>query len=257
METLDTPLRRLLPEPGMTTVGELVGELDPAAAAAADRPFVYTNFALTVDGRATIGGRSGPIGSAADTALLVGLRMRADAVMIGAGTLRAEGYGRVIRDPAKRAERESRGLAPDPLVVLVSNRLELAWNADLFTEGFGAVVIFTAADREPPPTATPVEVVRHPGHVDLARMLAELRADHGVRTLLCEGGPTLHGALLAAGLVDELFVTRAPRLAGGAGPGLVAGLEAGVRELELISLCESAGELYARYRSPEAAVGRR
>jgi riboflavin biosynthesis pyrimidine reductase len=248
MGTLETPLRRLLPEPGATTVGELVAALDPAAAAPADRPFTYTNFALTVDGQATIEGRSGAIGSAADTALLIGLRMRADAVMVGAGTLRAEGYGQLIRDPGKRAQRERDGLAPEPLMVLVSERLAIPWTAPLFTEGAGRVLIFTAADSEPPQTTTPVEVIRHPGGVDLGAALRTLRAEHGVRALLCEGGPTLHGTLLAAGLVDELFVTRAPRLAGGPGPGLAAGLEAGVRELELVWLCESDGELYARYR---------
>jgi len=78
--TLETPLRRLLPEPGTTTVGEIVAGFDPAAAAPADRPYLYTNFALTIDGHATIEGRSGAIGSDADTAMLVGLRMRADAV---------------------------------------------------------------------------------------------------------------------------------------------------------------------------------
>jgi len=248
MGTLETPLRRLLPEPGTTTVGELVAEFDPIAEAPPDRPGVYTNFALTVDGHATIDGRSGPIGSDADTALLVGLRMRADAVMIGAGTLRAEGYGRVIRDPEKRAQRERAGLAPDPLMVLVSARLAIPWTAPLFTEGAGRVLIFTAAADEPPTTTTPVEVVRHDDDVDLAAALRALRAEHGIRSLLCEGGPTLHGALLGAGLVDDLFVTRAPRLAGGAGPGLAAGLDAGVRELDLAWLCESEGELYARYR---------
>lgn len=247
MGTLETPLRMLLPEPGPTTVADLIAGFDPAAAAPPQRPRVYTNFALTVDGRATIEGHSGTIGSAVDTAMLVGLRMRADAVMIGAGTLRAEGYGRIIRDPAKRAERERDGLAPDPPTVLVSNRLEVPWDAALFTEGFGEVLIFTASDAEPPATATPVTIVRHPGGVDLAVLLATLRAEHGVRSLLCEGGPRLHASLIAAGLVDDLFVTRAPRLAGGPGPGLVTDLEARTRELALVWLCESAGELYARY----------
>jgi riboflavin biosynthesis pyrimidine reductase len=247
METLDAPLRQLLPEPRQTVVGELVAGFEPAAGAPAERPRVYTNFALTVDGKATIEGRSGPIGSDVDTALLVGLRMPADAVMIGAGTLRAEGYGRVIRDPEKRAARERQGLSPDPLMVLISERLAIPWTAPLFTEGAGRVVAFTAAADEPPETTTPVEVVRHPGGVDLAAALATLRAEHGVRALLCEGGPTLHAGLIAAGLVDDLFVTRAPRLAGGPGPGLAAGLEAGTRELELVWLCESEGELYARY----------
>ncbi len=248
MGTLETPLRRLLPEPGTTTVGEIVAGFDPAAAAPAGRPYVYTNFALTIDGHATIEGRSGAIGSDADTAMLVGLRMRADAVMIGAGTLRAEGYGQIIRDPAKRAQRERDGLSPEPLMILVSERLAIPWTAPLFTEGAGRVLIFTAAADEPPPTTTPVQLVRHSEGVDLAAALRTLRAGHGIRALLCEGGPTLHGSLLAAGLVDELFVTRAPRLAGGAGPGLFVDLEAGVRDLDLVSLCESDGELYARYR---------
>lgn len=247
MGTLEAPLRQLLPEPGSTTVGGLLAGFEPAAGAPADRPRVYTNFALTVDGQATIDGRSGPIGSDVDTAILVGLRMPADAVMIGAGTLRAEGYGRVIADPAKRALREQNDLAPDPLMVIVSNRLEVPWDAPLFTEGFGEVLIFTASDREPPATATPVEVVRHRHRVNLVELLSELRA-RGIRALLCEGGPTLHAELLAARLVDELFVTRAPRIAGGTGPGLFTGLEAGTCELELVWLCESDGELYARYR---------
>jgi riboflavin-specific deaminase-like protein len=243
----ESPLRRLLPESGETTVGELLEGYEPGRRAHEHRPFVYTNFALTVDGHATIEGRSGPIGSDTDTAVLVALRTHPDAVMIGAGTLRAEGYGRVVADPDKRALRERRGLAPDPLMVLVSNRLEIPWEAPLFAAGAGEVLIFTASDREAPDVATPVEIVRHRNRVDLVAALDELRR-RGIRSLLCEGGPTLHAELIAAGLVDELFVTRSPRLAGGAGPGLAAGLEAHTRDLELLSLCESGGELYARYR---------
>lgn len=243
----EAPLRRLLPEPGVTTVGELLDRYDPRDEAPGDRPFLFTNFALTVDGRATIEGRSGPIGSATDTAMLVGLRTCAEAVMIGAGTLRVEGYGRVVADPAKREARERRGLAPDPLMVIVSNRLAIPWEAPLFTDGGGAVLIFTASDRAAPETATPVEIVRHEGAVDLAAAMRRLRAD-GIRCLLCEGGPTLHADLLEGGLVDELFVTVAPTLAGGSGPGLCEGLGAGRRRLELAWLHESAGELYARYR---------
>ena len=244
----EAPLRSLLPDPGTTTVGELFAGYDPAAAAGPERPYLFTNFALTVDGHATIDGRSGPIGSDTDTAILVALRMRAEAVMIGAGTMRAEGYGRVISDPAKRALRERGGLPPDPLMVIVSNRLELPWEAPLFSDGGGSVVVFTASADAPPATATPVEVVRHDNRVDLVEMVRWLRTERGVRSLLCEGGPTLHAELVAAQLVDELFVTRAPRIAGGAGPGIFAGLEAGTRELELVWLFEAGGELYARYR---------
>ena len=244
----EAPLRRLLPDPGSTTVGELLSGFDPGAMAGDDRPYVFTNFALTVDGQATIDGRSGAIGSETDTAMLVALRMQAEAVMVGAGTMRAEGYGRVIADPAKRKLREQRGLPPDPLMVLVSGRLDVPWDAPLFTDGGGRVVIFTASSEEPPATATPVEVVRHEARVNLVEALRFLRSRFAVRSLLCEGGPTLHAELVAAGLVDELFITRSPKLAGDAGHELFNGLEARVRALELAWLCESGGELYARYR---------
>ena len=150
------------------------------------------NFVATLDGRATIGGRSGPIGSEADTAMLVGLRTRFDAVMIGAGTKRAEGYEKVSRR----------------LVVVES--------------GPG-------------------------GPVDLPALLRELR-EEGVRALLCEGGPTLHGALQAGGLVDELFLTIAPKLSGGEGPRILEGPLPEVVGLELAWLLEEDGELFARYR---------
>ena len=125
-------VRRLLPDPGETTPLEQVSELDLGALAPDERPYLITNFALSLDGRATIDGRSGPIGTATDTAMLVALRTRPDAVMIGAGTMRAEGYGRVVADPAKRELRERDGLAADPLMVIVSGRLDLPWDAPLF-----------------------------------------------------------------------------------------------------------------------------
>ncbi len=106
---------------------------------------MITNFAITLDGRATIQGRSGAIGSDADTQMLVGLRTKVDAVMIGAGTLRVERYGRIVPDPERRARREREGLSPDPLAVVVSGRLDVPWDAPLFTEGAGQVLIFTAS----------------------------------------------------------------------------------------------------------------
>ena len=242
-------LRRLLPDQAETTVLDQVATFSPFEDPPADRPYLYTNFALTIDGRATIDGRSGSIGSDTDTAMLVGLRTRADAVMIGSGTLRAEGYGRVIRDPAKRELREANGLSPDPLMVVVSGSLDLPWDAPLFAEEGSEVLIFTAADAETPETPNPVEVVRRPEGVDLADAMRHLRVERGIRSLLCEGGPSLHAELVAAGLVDELFVTRAPKLGGGDGPGILAGLDAKERDLELIwLLTNEEGELYARYR---------
>ena len=243
-------MRRLVPACEPTTLEAEVAALDFVSLARAERPYLVTNFVLTLDGEATLRGRSGPIGSDADTALLVGLRTRVDALMIGAGTMRVERYGRVIPDPAKRERREREGLPHDPLMVLVSARLDLPWDAPLFTEGWGRVLICTSSEAEPPQTATPVRVLRHGDGVDLAALLHHLRTERGVRALLSEGGPRLHAGLIEAGLVDELFVTHAPKLAGGSGPGLVTGLPEADRPLELVSLLheEETGELFARYR---------
>ncbi len=185
-------MRRLTPDPGPTTVEQQLGSYNPYEEEREERPFVATNFAVTVDGRATIGGVSGPIGSDADTEMLVGLRERFDAVMIGAGTMRAERYS---------------GL---------EKRL---------------VVVESGPD----------------GRVDLAALLRSLRKE-GVRALLCEGGPTLHGALQAEGLVDELFLTIAPKLTGGEAPRILEGVLPNISELELAWLLEQDGELFARYR---------
>jgi riboflavin-specific deaminase-like protein len=242
------PVRRLLPEGTDTTVAEQLAGLDLAPLARDDRPYLILNFATTLDGRAAINGRSGPIGSATDTEMLQRLRTRVDAVMIGAGTMRAERYGRIVSNPDLRGYRERTGLAPDPLAVIVSNRLELPWDAGLFTDGGGRVVIFTASDQEPPETATPVTVERHPDGVDLDRALEWLRRERGIRSVLCEGGPTLHGRLREGGLADELFLTIAPKIAGGEGPRVLEGALPDVDVVELAWLLESGSELFARYR---------
>jgi riboflavin-specific deaminase-like protein len=243
-------VRRLFPDPAETSVSEQLAALDLAAMAGDERPFVISNFALTLDGRATIAGRSGPIGSEADTAMLVGLRTRADAVMIGAGTMRAERYGRIAPDEAQRERRTRDGLRAEPLMVLVSGRLDLPWDAPLFRAGGGECVICTASEAEPPDTEADISLLRQPDGVDFSALLANLRREHGVRALLTEGGPRLHAQMIEQGLIDELFVTHAPKLAGGEGPTLATGLQEAERRLELSWLLheESTGELFGRYR---------
>jgi riboflavin-specific deaminase-like protein len=249
------PVRRLLPDVAETTVAEQLAELDLNQLAHPDRPYLVLNFATTLDGRAAIDGRSGPIGSKADTEMLQRLRTRVDAVMIGAGTMRAERYGRMVSDPDFRAYREQTGLAQDPLGVLVSNRLELPWDAKLFTDGGGQVVVFTASEEEPPETATPVTIVRHPEGVELDRALEWLLKERDIRSVLCEGGPTLHGRLREGGLADELFLTFAPKIAGGEGPRVLEGALADIDEVELAWLLEAESELFARYRGITAGPG--
>jgi len=224
-------MRRLLPDPGPTSVSDQLETYRPGEEAGRERPRVAVNFVTTLDGRAAIAGSSGPIGSDTDTEMLSGLRARFDAVMIGAGTMRVERYG-----PMK------------PLAVLVSGRLDLPWDAPLFTDEQGEALIFTASEAEPPQTAASVNVVRHEGAVDLAEALRHLRQERGIRAVLCEGGPRLHAQIQAEGLVDDLFLTIAPKLSGGEEPRILEGPLPGVVGLELAWLLEEDGELYARYR---------
>lgn len=224
-------MRRLLPDPGPISVSEQLEAYRPSEEAGEDRPLVGMNFVATADGRATIEGRSGPIGSRSDTEMLVGLRSRFEAVMIGAGTMRVERYGPM-----------------QPLVVLVSGRLDLPWDAPLFEDEEGRALIFTASETEPPETAASVEVVRHEGAVNLPEALRHLRKERGIRSVLSEGGPHLHAQMQADGLVDDLFLTIAPKLSGGEAPRILEGRLAAVADLELAWLLEDDGELYARYR---------
>ncbi|HEX2706376.1 MAG TPA: dihydrofolate reductase family protein [Solirubrobacterales bacterium] len=243
-------MRRLFPDPGPTTVEQQLDTYRPWEEPREERPLVAVNFAATVDGRATIGGVSGPIGSDADTELLAGLRTRFDAVMIGAGTMRAERYGRLVDDQGKRERRERIGLPHDPLMVIVSGRLDLPWDAPLFTAGGGRVLIFTASEAEPPPTATSLRIVRHRGFVNIVEAMRHLRQERGIRALLCEGGPGLHNELEGVGFVDDLFLTIAPKLVGGDAPRIIEGDLPGVAALELAWLLQEGSELFARYRRP-------
>ena len=241
-------IQRLLPEATATTIPEQLDTLELAGLAPPERPYLVTNFALTVDGRATISGRSGSIGTDTDTEMLMELRACVDAVLIGGGTMRVERYGRMVPGVEQRDRREQRGLSRDPLAVLVSGSLDLPWEAELFAGGAGEILLVTSSGDDPPPTATPVRILRHSGSVDLASALAHMRRELGVRSVLCEGGPSLHGQLLASDLVDELFVTTAAKIAGGEGPTLAQGLHERVRNLELAWLLADGDELFSRYR---------
>ena len=259
--------------PDAPTAAEIVEELrlwEPPAATGGgaphepggERPRTLLNMACTADGRATIGGRSGAIGNRADRDLFHALRTAVDAVLVGAGTVRAERYGRLVREDAARALRRARGLAEEPLACIVSTSLALpASEIPLLADSAARVAILTASPGSLPECAATVDYVRcaHDRRLDLPRALAELRTRLGVRTVLCEGGPHLNAQLLAAGLVDELFLSLAPKLAAGDAPGeslrILAGpeLEPSV-ELELLGVLESESQLLLRYGVRHAAA---
>jgi riboflavin-specific deaminase-like protein len=204
------------------------------------RPHVALNFVMTADGRVSYRGRA-EIGTRTDRELMFHLRMRADAVMVGAGTLRVDPFAPGLR-----------GAARLPLAVVVTRTAALPLENRFFTYA-GPRLVATVAGADTAAIERPgIEIARlGDREVDLAALLALLR-DRGVRLLLCEGGPTLAGQLLAAGLVDELFLTHATlmtaepdarRLFEG---GLVP---AGTVRLERVSLYEGPdGERYERSR---------
>jgi riboflavin-specific deaminase-like protein len=246
-------LRRLHPEPSVLTAEEATTGLRLGELAPPDRPYLALNMVETLDGRVTIDGRSGPIGNRADRELFHGLRTQVDAVMAGAGTVRTERYGRMIKSDELRERRVRDGLAPDPIACVVSARLNLPADLPLLQDTGSHVVALTASDADPPEVPARCEVIRgdlEPGHgLVLAPLLRRLRSEYGVRSILCEGGPALNQGLLSEGLVDELWLALAPKLAAGDPLTVVTGppLRPTI-ELELISVLESEGHLFMRYR---------
>jgi riboflavin biosynthesis pyrimidine reductase len=227
-----------------------------ASAAGAERPRVLLNMVSSTDGRASAGGRSAPLSGAADRSLFHALRTPVDAILAGAGTIRAERYGRVLREPERRAMRRERGFSDEPLACIATSRLALDPGLPLLAEPAANVVILTGSDAELPATAASVSYVRAGSErtLDLPGALRLLREQHGVQLLLCEGGPHLAGELLAAGVLDELFLSLSPLLLGSVAgaarePRIVAGIELDppVR-LELLSVLESSSHLFMRYR---------
>lgn len=250
-------LRGLLPPAGALPVSEVIEQLGLAEAArrTRERPYVLLNMISTADGHATLGGRSAPLGSPADRELFHGLRSAVDAVMVGAGTVRVERYGRMIADAGTRSRRRERGLSEEPLACVVSGRLALPADVPLLASPQARVAIITSSQATLPDAAAHVEYIRtaRDGALDLAAAMAELRDRFAVRTLLCEGGPHLNAYLLADGLVDELFLSLAPKLAGGdPASGEALRIIAGAAmpepvELRLLGLLENDSYLFARY----------
>jgi riboflavin biosynthesis pyrimidine reductase len=242
--------QRLHPDPATVDSAELLGELSLPARAHEVRPWVVTNFATTADGRAAVDGRTRAIGDDGDLEVFRRLRTQVDGLLIGTRTLAIEQYGRAVRRPELRAQREALGLTAEPLIATISRSGELPLDIPLFAEPEAHVVAFVPPATPAPSCAARVTLVQlDPAELTLTSALRRLRADHGVRALLCEGGPTLMAALLHEGLVDELFLTLAPQLAGGGaeptmsmGPAL-----ASPAALELVWVLERAGSLYLRY----------
>jgi riboflavin-specific deaminase-like protein len=241
-------MQLLYPECRPTSPAELASGLRLGDRALPDRPYLIINMVSALDGKATVEWRTKGLSTDLDRELFHRLRTQVDAVMVGAGTVRAERYGRMTKSEELRAARREEGLAADPHAVIVTARLDLPADLPLLNEPDQRVVIATGSDATLPDLGDQITYERT--GEDLPLLMARLREHHGVRSVLCEGGPTLNSYLFAAGLVDELWLTLNPKIAGGAAAlTIVAGRElVEPLELEPVSVAEGGGDLFTRWR---------
>lgn len=242
--------RQLIPQPAAVEVADLLAPLDLADRAGDERPYTIANFVSSADGQAAFRGHSTALGDRADREVFHGLREQADAVFAGTGTLRAERYGRLVRDPERRRRRVQAGRSPEPLACVVTRSGDLPLDIPMFSEPEARIVVFSPVEQHLSSCTAQVELVRlDRGELTLTTVLRRLRTDFGIGLLLCEGGPTVFGALLDEQLVDELFLTLAPKLTGGgASPSISAGPELSELEpLRLVWALEHDSALYLRY----------
>lgn len=243
-------MRRLLPDPADPLDDDAL-RAQYALPEPDGRPHVRLNFVCGVDGAITVGGVSEGLQTPGDNRVFHELRTLADVLLVGAGTVRIEGYGPIRTDTEHAARRRALGLAEVPPIAIVSASLDLDPGAPLFTEAAARTMVITHGGAPAGRRAALAEVadviVAGASSVDLPSALTAL-AGRGLARVLCEGGPHLFGALLAAGCVNELCVTVTPMLAG-PGPGrMIAGppiaTPAGLR---LAHVLEEDGALFTRY----------
>jgi riboflavin biosynthesis pyrimidine reductase len=221
-------MRVIHPAPTDVAIDELYGVARPRPDG---RPWVGICMICSLDGTTVVDGRSGALGNRTDAAVLGALRRAADVVLVGAGTVRAEGYG-----PPKQ-----QGLRIG--VVTGSGAVDL--DTELFTSGAGFLVM----PSDGPSVDPAVDVVRAgEGHVDLGLAVRRLGDVVAAPSFVqCEGGSRLNGALLARGCVDELDLTVSPVLAGGDGPRVATGAPAELTRFDLAHLATEDGYLYGRW----------
>jgi riboflavin-specific deaminase-like protein len=222
-----------------------------------DRPFVYINMATTVDGKITSAGREYPrFASVDDRRRMDLLRADADAILVGAGTVRADNPPLHVRDAAMRQRRLDAGRPAGLLRVVVTRSGRIAADSRFFDDDHdGGGRIVATIERAPDALATlcagRAELWRiGRDDVNLAELLRLLR-ERGVSRLLCEGGGELNWGLVRADLADELYVTIAPALLGGQNaPTLLEGNGFPMNErrpLRLVDVNREGDELFCRY----------
>lgn len=223
-----------------------------------DRPFVAINMVISADGRTVVDGTERGLGSKLDQRLMRELRVHFDVVLNGAATFRASGTSARLNDPKLEQWRTERGMTPSPIAAVLTRSGDLPPERRFFTDhGFEAVIYLSSAApddirRELESRGRPVVVV--PEGDEATAALDHMKCELGASRILVEGGATLNGELIVRRLVDEYFLTLAPRITGGdtAHPAVQWPGEptaAGIRQLSLVHARPGqTGELFLRYR---------
>jgi riboflavin-specific deaminase-like protein len=218
--------------------------LPPPGCTETPRPYVIINMVSSVDGRTAVEGKSSRLGSETDRQTMRTLRSRSDAVMIGAGTLRAERLSLGLDDPSGR----------QPLAVIATKTGDVPLESNLIVGEHQEVLVITTQDAPKnldDRLRESARVLRAPatpsGAINLGEALEVLRARHSVEVLLVEGGPSLNHALISQNLADELFLTLAPKLLGGTSYELLAGPALAPIDAKLLSAHLAGSELFLRY----------
>jgi riboflavin-specific deaminase-like protein len=220
------------------------------------RPRIILNFAMTLDGKVSTA-KLTPSGftSAFDKHRLLEIRSLADALMVGKNTLQIDRMSMGLPDESLRRARVQRAQAEYPLRVIISNSGDLPTDLNVFNHRFSPIVIYSTT-RMPPTTQSELRAkaelhLAAVDHLSLNEVLHDLYETHQVRTLVCEGGPQLAKTLAELNVVDELFLTVAPLIAGGAGaPGVLGPPGAFLpssRIYRLESMKVKAAECYLHY----------
>jgi riboflavin-specific deaminase-like protein len=223
--------------------------IHPAEEAHGAHPYTISNTVASIDGRTSVEDKASGIGSTVDRLAMRNLRARVDAVMVGAGTLRAEKLSLGL-DATPRGSGQ-------PLAIIVAGNGEVPVRKNLVAhEGQRVIVICTnaTADALTEDLSGFASVLRVPtaegGYPDLVRALQTLREEYLIERLLVEGGPRLNRALISHDLLDELFLTVAPKLLGGAPDDTRTLIEGSIplpKDLHLMSMHLAGGEIFLRY----------
>ncbi|MFI6645279.1 pyrimidine reductase family protein [Streptomyces sp. NPDC050504] len=216
-------------------------------------PWLRANMVSSLDGAAQHDGRSQPISSATDMRVFGTLRGLADAVVVGAETVRLEGYRPARAREAFAERRAAAGQGPAPAIAVVSASLNLDFSLPLFAEPLVPTLVLTGAAappgriRDAERAGVEVVVAGDGAGVDPARAVAAL-GERGLTRLLTEGGPRTLGQFVAAGVLDELCLTLSPTMTAGDAQRIAGGPSVTAPEsFRLAAVLEEAGFLFTRY----------